>query len=194
MTPVPDDLTSDASRLLIVVSGPGGVGKGTVVRRLQELDDRLWLSRSWTSRDPRPGEDPTSYIYVTREQFDAHIEAGGFLEWVDFLDYRQGTPLPEAPAGTDVVFEIDVFGGEAIAKAFDDPLLIFVDTPSVEVQEQRLVGRGDPPEKVASRIERGHMEREKAAELGYVTVVNDELEQAAADIAALIEARRAAKP
>ncbi len=178
-------------RLLIVVSGPGGAGKGTLVRRLQETDPRLWLSRSWSSRAPRDGEDPESYHFVTSAEFDEHVEAGGFLEWVDFLDYRQGTPLPDPPEGMDVVFEIDVFGGEAIAARYRSPLLIFVDTPSVDEQRARLVGRGDPPEKVESRLERGHLEREKAAQLGYVTVINDDLERAASEIAGLIQVARA---
>lgn len=174
-----------------MVSGPGGAGKGTLVDHLRADDDRLWLSRSWSSRSPRVGEDPEAYNFVTRKQFDAHIDAGGFLEWVDFLDYRQGTPLPDPPEGKDVVFEIDVFGGQAIAERYDNPLLIFVDTPSVDEQRARLVGRGDPPEKVESRLERGHLEREKAAEIGYCTVINDDLERASGEIAALIAAARA---
>lgn len=178
-------------RLLIVVSGPGGAGKGTLVDHLRQADDRLWLSRSWSSRSPRVGEDPEAYNFVSREEFDAHIEAGGFLEWVDFLDYRQGTPLPDPPSGMDVVFEIDVFGGAAIAERYESPLLVFVDTPSVEEQRSRLVGRGDPPEKVESRLERGHLEREKAAEIGYVTVVNDDIARASGEIAGLIASARA---
>ncbi len=192
MTSPTDDAAGSSidDRVLIVVSGPGGAGKGTLVDHLMTTDDRLWLSRSWSSRAPRVGEDPEAYNFVTRAEFDAHIEAGGFLEWVDFLDYRQGTPVPDPPAGKDVVFEIDVFGGAAIAERYDDPLLIFVDTPSVDEQRVRLEGRGDPPEKVESRLERGHLEREKAAEFGYITVINDNIERCSAEVAALIENAR----
>ena len=180
----------DPEPLKIVVSGPGGVGKGTIVSALVARDDQLWLSRSWTTRAPRPGESPDSYTFVTEAEFEAHAEAGGFLEWVEFLDYRQGTPLPEPPEGQDIVFEIDVHGGMAIAERYDDPLLLFVDTPSRDEQRRRLEGRGDPPEKVIARIERGDLERSLAAEHGYQTVINDDLDDTVAKIAAIISDRR----
>jgi len=116
------------------------------VEALLRADPRLWLSRSWSTRDPRPGEALDAYTFVTRQAFDEHIAEGGFLEWVDFLDYRQGTPVPEVAAGEhgvfdrdlvvdrDIVFEIDVHGGIAIAERFDKPLLLFIDTPSREEQ------------------------------------------------------------
>ncbi|MGI9601409.1 MAG: guanylate kinase [Acidimicrobiales bacterium] len=177
--------------LLIVVSGPGGVGKGTIVERLIEADDRLWLSRSWTTRAPRHGEDPDAYHFVSRVEFDRHIEAGGFLEWVDFLDYRQGTPLPDPPSGVDVLFEIDVHGGMAIAEQFADPLLLFLDAPDREVQRRRLQGRGDPPEKVEARLARGDEERVLAQGAGYRTIINDELDAAVTDVARVINEERA---
>ena len=183
----------DPEPLKIVVSGPGGVGKGTIVSALVDRDDRLWLSRSWTTRAPRPGEALDSYTFVTEEEFEAHAEAGGFLEWVEFLEYRQGTPMPEPPEGHDIVFEIDVHGGMAIAEHFEDPLLLFVDTPSRDEQRRRLEGRGDPAEKVIARIERGDLERSLAAEHGYTTVINDDLDDTVSKIAALIATARAAR-
>ena len=183
----------DPEPLKIVVSGPGGVGKGTIVSALVEHDPQLWLSRSWTTRAPRPGESPDSYTFVTEDEFEAHAQAGGFLEWVEFLEYRQGTPMPEPPEGHDIVFEIDVHGGMAIAEHFADPVLLFVDTPSRDEQRRRLEGRGDPPEKVIARIERGDLERSLAADHGYTTVINDDLDDTVAKIAALIEAARAAR-
>lgn len=183
--------SAETQRVHVVISGPGGVGKGTIVAALMESDERLWLSRSWTTRDCRPGESAKAYTFVSTEEFNAHIEAGGFLEWVEFLDYRQGTPVAEAPAGRDIVFEVDVFGGVGIAEHFKDPLLLFVDTPSRDEQRRRLEGRGDPPHKVDARIQRGDMEREMAAEHGYRTIINDDLAATVAQISVLINDARA---
>jgi guanylate kinase len=176
--------------VIIVISGPGGVGKGTLVRRLVELDDRLWLSRSWTTRAPRVGEAPDAYTFVTREEFEAAIEAGGFLEWAPFLDYLQGTPVPDPPAGTDLVLEIDVQGARQVVDRYPDALLLFVDAPSRAEQQVRLEGRGDPPEKVQQRLAIADAEAAAAAELGMRVVVNDDLDRAVRELEGLIAAAR----
>ena len=176
--------------MIVVLCGPGGVGKGTIVSELLPRNPRLWLSRSWTTRAPRPGESPDAYVFATREAFEAKIEAGGFLEWVQFLDYLQGSPFPEAHEDQDVLFEIDVVGAQSIRKHYPDALCIYVDAPSREVQAERMRARGDDEQRIAQRLERAEAEQQRAQQLGCAVVINHSVQDSVLEIERLIEATR----
>ena len=178
------------SPVTFVISGPGGVGKGTVVAELLTQVDGLWLSRSWTTRERRPGEASDAYNFVDRATFEAHIENDGFLEWVEFLDYLQGTPVPDPPADHDVLLEIDVQGAAQIRAMDPNAVLLFLDAPSVDEQESRLRARGDSDERVSQRLATAITERAAAAELGCRTVINDELETTVQELTQIIAAHR----
>ena len=178
---------------VIVISGPGGAGKSTVANRLAAADDRLWLSRSWTTRAKRPDEADDAYRFVDWATFEANIEADGFLEWVEFLDYLQGTPVPDPPAGADVLLEIDVEGARVVRDKEPDALLIFLEPPSAAEQERRIRGRGDPDEVVSRRLAKANEEAATARDLGAVFVLNDDVDTAVRQIEDIVEAARDAR-
>lgn len=177
--------------LVFVVVGPGGVGKGTLIRQLLARDDQLWLSRSWTTRPQRPGESEDAYNFVTREAFLANIEAGGFLEWAQVLDDLYGTPVPSPAAGKDLVLEIDVQGARQVLELAPDALCVLVVAPSPDEQTARLRARGDSEDHVRRRLALGEREVAEAHEIADEIVVNDDLESAVDRLAAIIDAARA---
>jgi len=180
---------------IFVLIGPGGAGKGTVADRLVAREPRLWLSRSWTTRPPRPGElERGAYVFVDRATFEEAVAQGRFLEWAEFLDNLMGTPVPEPPPGADVLLEIDVQGAEQVLARRPDATVILLLPPSPEVQAERLAARGDDEEHVRRRVALGRSEIERGRKIAAHTVVNDDLERAVAELAAIVEGTRAAAP
>lgn len=190
MSATPDSPSAEPPFDVIVICGPGGVGKGTVVAELLERDGNLWLSRSWTTRARRPGEAPDAYYFKTPAEFQEHIDRGGFLEWAHFLDYMQGSPLPDPPVGKDVLFEIDVQGAQRIKELFPESLLVFIDAPNRRIQEERMIGRGDSPERIAQRLAKAGEELERAQQMDFVHVINDDLAETVRNILELIDEHR----
>ena len=176
--------------MIIVLSGPGGVGKGSIAAALVRRDPSLWLSRSWTTRPQRAGEPDDAYEVVIRETFEARLAAGGFLEHTEFLGNYYGTPTPSPPPGHDLLLEIELDGAQQVRKVYPHALVVFVLPPSREEQERRLRGRGDSQEKVAERLAKAEHEEPIGRALADHLVVNDDLERAVDEIACLIEAAR----
>jgi guanylate kinase len=176
--------------VLIVVIGPGGVGKGTVVSRVLDRDPSLWLSRSWTTRPRRPHEAPDAYSFVDRATFEEAIAKGGFLEWDEHLGNLYGTPLPDPPPGKDVVLEIDINGAQQIRDRVPDSRVLLIEPPSRQILESRLLARGDRPEDVASRLARADMELDRGRQLADDVVVNDDLDRAVEEVAGILDGYR----
>ena len=176
---------------LVVVAGPSGVGKSTIVRELLARDPQIWLSVSVTTRKPRPGEiDGVDYTFVSNEEFDQLIESGGLLEWASYAGNRYGTPA-EAVArmrtqGRPVILEIEVQGARAVRERAPDAFLVFIAPPDRETLQARLVGRGtEAPEILRERMEIAETELAAAPEFDYV-LVNADVQACAGDLLALL--------
>lgn len=177
--------------LILIVSGPGGAGKGTLVDALVERDPRLWLSRSWTTRPRREGEPEDAYVFVDRAAFLARVEAGGFLEWTEFLGNLYGSPMPPGDSDRDIVLEIELNGAEQVKAHHPAAILVFVAPPSRDEQRRRLEARGDSPEHVVERLRKAEEEEARGSREADVVVVNDDLERAVAEVESVIGAARA---
>lgn len=168
---------------LLVVSGPAGAGKGTLVSRLSDRVSDVWVSVSATTRAPRPGEiDGVHYFFYDEAQFDRAIAEGGMLEWAHVHGHRYGTPratVEEKMAeGRQVVLEIDVQGAFQVREMIPAAKLIFIEPPSLEVLEARLRGRGTEDDaEVRRRMKTAEVELSRKMEYD-VQLVNDDLDQA----------------
>ena len=173
---------------LIVISGPSGAGKGTLVKRLLADVDHAWVSVSATTRAPREGEaDGREYFFLTRDDFERGIAAGDFLEWAEYDGNLYGTPRASVQehldAGDDVVLEIEVQGADQVNANAPECLRVFVATPSIEVLEERLRGRGtNSEESIRARMRTAEVELSRKMEYDCV-LVNDDLDTAAAALA-----------
>jgi guanylate kinase len=182
--------------LLIVISGPSGVGKDTLIKSLLEHDRNLRYSVSCTTRSPRPGEvDGVDYSFVNRERFQQMLDQGAFLEHATYNGNLYGTLTErverERDAGHDVVLKIEVNGAEQVRAKAPDAVFIFVAPPSVDELVRRQVKRNtESTQDMTARREIATREMEYASRYDHV-VVNDELEHAVAEILAIIKQARA---
>lgn len=177
---------------LTVLVGPSGVGKGTVVSALKDLHPELIVSVSATTRAPRPGEEHgVNYLFLTEEEFDELLRNDGFLEWAQvFGGNRYGTPRgpveEHLAAGRPVLLEIDLEGARQVRRAMPDAKLVFLAPPSWAELERRLISRGtETTEQQQRRLATAKTELEAQAEFD-TTVVNDNAERAAMELAALM--------
>lgn len=181
--------------LLLVVSGPSGVGKGTICKEYLGKYDDCALSVSATTRAPRDGEvDGVSYFFLTHDEFRKKIDEGGFLEHAVFCDNYYGTPkdavMQQLEEGKNVILEIEVQGALQVRSHYPEAVFVFVIPPSVEVLEERLRGRGtETDEVIKQRLERAKAEFKYIDKYNYV-LVNDTVSEAVCRLHSIIEAEK----
>jgi guanylate kinase len=184
---------------VFVITGPSGVGKGTLIRALFDRIPALELSVSATTRPPRPGErDGVHYHFLSREQFDQRVADHDFVEHAEYSGNRYGTLRSELESrvseGVPVVLEIEVQGARQVRDKMPEAVQVFIAPPTRETLRTRLVGRGtDTPEQVQRRLETADAELAAQPEFPHV-VVNDRLEDAIEELVAVVRAQLAGDP
>jgi guanylate kinase len=176
---------------VFVITGPSGVGKGTLIEQVLERIPELQLSISATTREPRPGEvDGREYHFLSPEEFRRRLEAGEFIEHAGYSGNHYGTLREEVErrlaAGRSVVLEIEVQGARQIRDAMPEAVLIFIAPPDEGVLRERLEGRGtDPPEAIEQRLRTAEVELAARDEFPHV-IVNDEVQKSASELERLV--------
>lgn len=180
---------------LVVISGPSGTGKSTVISLLMKIRNDLCFSISATTRDPRPGETHgVNYYFIEKEKFLGMIENKDFLEYAEYVGNMYGTPrLPvteNLEQGRSVILDIEVQGAMQVKAAMPEAVMIFMAPPSFQELEARLRGRNqDSEEKILGRLEKARWEQSFACKYDYI-VINDDPELAAGEIDAIITAEK----
>lgn len=180
---------------LIVISAPSGAGKGTVISKLLEKENNLWLSVSATNRAPRTNDkEGVTYYFYSKEEFENKIKEGYFLEYAEYAGNYYGTPKKfieeKLNKGIDVILEIEIQGAMQIKKLIPEALFIFIMPPTLEELKRRLVGRNtDSKEKIIERFKIAYKEINEVSKYNYV-VVNDEVNNAVSKIQAIIKAEK----
>jgi guanylate kinase len=178
---------------VFVITGPSGVGKGTLIRGLMERHPELELSVSATTRAPRPGEqDGVDYHFLKRDEFDRRVAGGDFVEHADYAGRSYGTLRSELDervrAGKPVVLEIEVQGARQVRAAMPEAIQVFIAPPSLDALRTRLVGRGtDDSEEVERRLRVAEQELTAQPEFAHV-VVNDRLDEALDELVGIVRA------
>jgi guanylate kinase len=176
---------------VFVITGPSGVGKGTLIRLLRERVPEIAMSVSATTRDPRLGETRgVDYYFLTDEEFTRRVGAGDFVEWAEYSGNRYGTLRDElerhTSGGHPVVLEIEVQGARQVRETLPSATQIFIKPPDANTLRERLIGRGtDDPEQVERRLQTAERELAAANEFEHV-VVNDRLHDAAFELEAIV--------
>lgn len=180
---------------LIVVSGPSGAGKGTIISKLFDCYDNAWLSISMTSRAIRTNDVPDkTYFFVSKEEFEKRIEDGVFLEYATYNGNYYGTPRDKIneklAEGKDVILEIEIQGALKVKELVPDAIFIFILPPNMKELKKRLVSRGtDSMEKILDRFQTAYKEINEVTKYNYV-VINDDLDKAVDKVKAILLSER----